>query len=85
MDWNIFAWVSSALFLICFVPQIWKTIRLKKVDDISPWMWYILGGAHLSGLVFSLGTWQPPLMANYGPGLIITSAFLVCYYKYRGK
>ena len=83
MNWDIFAWVSSALFFVCFLPQIYKTVKLRKVDDISPSMWFLLGGAYLTGLIFSIGTWQPPLMANYGPGLLITITFLGCYYKFK--
>ncbi len=83
MNWDIFAWVSSAMFLICFMPQLYTTIRYQNVEGINPWMWVALAVAYGTGLVFSLGTWQPPLMANYGPGLIITLIFLGYYFKYK--
>jgi len=77
------AWVSSILFAICFIPQVYTTLRYKNVEGINPWMWVILLGAYGTGLTFSLGTWQPPLIMNFGFGVVITTLMLVCHKLFK--
>lgn len=33
--WNILIWAGSAGFIICLMPQLWRTLRLRRADDIS--------------------------------------------------
>ncbi len=77
------AWLSSSLFAVCFIPQIYTTVRYKNVEGINPWMWILLLLAYGTGLIFSLGTWQPPLVMNFGVGVVIATLMLVCHRMYK--
>jgi len=79
------AWISSSLFAICFIPQLYTTIKHKNVEGMNPWMWIILGVAYGTGLIFSLGTWQPPLVLNFGFGFVISIIMLICCKLFKKK
>ena len=81
--YQVCAWLSTALFVVCFMPQVYTTLKHKNVEGQNPWTWLSLVGAYSFGLVFSLGTWQPPLILNFGVGDILSLTMLVCYFKYR--
>jgi len=77
------AWISSVLFAICFLPQLYTTLRYRVVEGINPWMWVILLMAYGTGLIFSIGTWQPPLVMNFGFGVFIALTMLVCHKLFK--
>ena len=84
--YNIFGWIGAFLFTICAVPQVMKTWKSKKADDLS--MWFLL--FWLGGEVFtmfyvvaddvSLGITHFPLYMNY-----IFNTILVLYLIYAKK
>ena len=81
--YQICAWISSTVFAVCFIPQMYTTIRYKNVEGTNPWMWILLAIAYGTGLVFSLGTWQPPLILNFGFGEVISITMLICYKLFK--
>ena len=40
MNWEIIGYIGAACTTFCFIPQIIKTVKTKKIDDIS---WIYLG------------------------------------------
>ncbi|TKG90679.1 PQ-loop repeat-containing protein [Puteibacter caeruleilacunae] len=87
MTFETFGWIGSILFAICGLPQVIKTWRTKKTDDLSLmfiWMW-------LLGEVFTLmyiayndvmaNQYHVPLYVNYFGNLLM--AFYLLYAKYR--
>ena len=86
---QIIGWLGSVCLAICAVPQVVKTFRTKKIDDIS-WGFLLLW---FSGEVFTLsylflidyrtGVLHFPLYVNYA--FNITLLFYLLYAKVRYK
>lgn len=77
-------WLGSFFLIVCGLPQLIKTIKSKKVKDISFLfiMAWFLGEAF--SLIFVLSKapeW--PLIANYTWNLLITGVLLAFYIIYR--
>lgn len=81
MEWA--GWISAAAFSACYLPQLWKTWRLKSVEDISVWMWIIQGVAYLSGLMYGAWLDKWPLILNYSLGLLYTYIWLLMWIQFR--
>ena len=83
---NIFGWVGAFLFTICAIPQVIKTYKTKKADNLS--MWFLL--FWLGGEIFTtfyiiiddilLGITHFPLYINY-----VFNGILVLYLIYAKK
>jgi uncharacterized protein with PQ loop repeat len=83
---NILGFVYNACFISCYWPQIIKSLRTKKVDDVSISLFIISIVGYMSAsayavMRFGLDFW---LLANY-----ILSGFSSCfmvyvYYKFKG-
>jgi len=69
---------------LSFVPQIVKTYRCKKVDDISVGLYIMLLVGFLFQMAYSISIESWPFIANYTWNMIMTIAFLILYLKYRG-
>ena len=80
---ELFGYASAALFFLAYLPQLYRTYKLKKVDDISVWMWVLILGAHLTGLTYGVWLDKEPLIVGYLLGLNCTGMMIVmhCLYK----
>ncbi|MEK6976312.1 MAG: PQ-loop domain-containing transporter [Candidatus Thermoplasmatota archaeon] len=34
-SWDLLIWAGSAGFILCLVPQLWRTVHRRRADDIS--------------------------------------------------
>ncbi len=80
-------WLSLVFFIIMPIFQILKTIRTKKVDDVSPAMWLCYAAALSSqGVYLALQDkilW-PALMNQVASlGLAIFQLFLIGRYRVK--
>ena len=80
---DYFGWLGSMLFIFCYVPQIWRTYRLKHVEGVSLGMWLIQWAAYTSCLAYSIAIQAKPLMFGYSIGWLMTAWFLELYRQYR--
>ena len=78
-----FGWISALLFGTCYIPQLYRTIRLRSVEDISIMMWVLVAGACLTGLIYAVSIRAVPLIVNYSFELVLTIIFMILYVKYR--
>lgn len=82
----IFGWLGALFFAICAVPQVFKTYKTKKAEDLSLWfLSFWLGGeiltlAYIAIDDFLLGAIHLPLYINY-----IFNIVLVLYLIYAKK
>jgi len=77
-------WLGSFFLIACGVPQLFKTVKTKKVDDISILFllsWFF--GEVFSLLFVLIRAPEVPLIANYSWNLLITGTLLVFYIVYR--
>jgi uncharacterized protein with PQ loop repeat len=83
---NIFGWIGAILFTICAVPQVIKTWKSKRVDDLSlMFLLFWLGGEIFTMFYVIvddtlLGITHFPLYINY-----FFNAVLVFYLIYAKK
>lgn len=75
--------VSAICFAISYVPQICKTQKRKKVDDLSLWLWLLNFAAYSCGLAYGIGIKEWPLIINYTNGLVCGGIILIQYGVYK--
>jgi len=83
---NIFGWLGAFLFAICAIPQVIKTWKSKKADDLSMFFLLFWLGGEIFTMFYiladdmSLGITHFPLYINY-----IFNTILVLYLIYAKK
>jgi MtN3 and saliva related transmembrane protein len=80
---EISGWLATILFNISYVPQIIKTFRTKKVEDISLGLWLSLVGAYVTGAIYTFSIKAWPILVGHCTGFILVFIYLVLYFKYR--
>ena len=58
---EIFGWLYTICFAICYIPQIVKTFETKKVEDISLSLFGLSLIGYLSALIYTINE----LNSNY--------------------
>ena len=81
MEW--FGYISAVCFFIAYLPQLWRTYKLKTVDDISIWMWGLTLVAYISGLAYGVYLGKEPLVLSYLLGMGCTILMIVMYTLYE--
>lgn len=80
---EIYGWACSALFAICYMPQLYKTWRTKKVDDVSVGMWVVQLAAYTCGVIYSWQIQTIPLFVGYSYGWLCTFVWLTMWCMWR--
>jgi uncharacterized protein with PQ loop repeat len=79
-------WVGAVCLTLCGLPQLYTTVRYKKVEGLSLGMlvaWHV--GGVLTGIYIAITAFRWPLIFNYGLNTIVTSLLIYMYLKYRNK
>ena len=76
-------WVNMLLFSLVTFPQIIKTLKTKKVDGVSIWVYYLLMIANIDAWFYAFLINQNPLLIKYTFGLLTSILYLLIYYKYK--
>jgi len=80
---EICGWISSIGFILCFIPQIVRTWRLKSVDDISMWVYILLFIAYGFSTIYGVNLNEWPLICKDLIGLSLSWLMIVMFYMYR--
>ncbi len=82
MDFTqVLGWIATALFTICYIPQIIKTYKTNTVGGLSFLFLFISFLANIIALWYATLIFQPPLQIKY----ILAMLFLVvCIGLYAG-
>ena len=80
---NYIQWIGSACFIICFMPQVVKTIKEGHADGLS-WLFLIIllvgESCYTVAVIHDFGlVWW--MLANYVSNIILL--LVVIYYKGR--
>ena len=76
---QVLGWVATALFTVCYIPQMIKTYRTKTIDGLSFRLLLISFIANIVALCYATLIKQPPLQIKY----ILSMVFLgVCTFLY---
>jgi MtN3 and saliva related transmembrane protein len=80
---QVLGWMATALFTICYVPQMVKTYRTKTVDGLSFGLLVISFIANIIALCYALLIKQRPLQIKYTLAMIFLSGCIYLYLKVR--
>ena len=82
---EIFGWMYTICFAICYIPQIAKSIATKKVNDISLSLFGLSLLGYISALVYAIGELGSNLILilNYGFGGLCSLLMIIIYFLYK--
>ena len=78
---NMLGWTATALFIVCFIPQILKTIKTRTIDGLSFRLLLISFIANIIAFAYATRIQQPPLQIKYVLSLLFLSICLYLYLK----
>jgi len=80
---QMLGWIATILFSIMIVPQIIKTIKIKKTDSVSIMLFIIFLIANIIALIYAMMISQGPLIIKYVIAIIEAMVYigLFIYYK----
>jgi len=83
----IVGWIYTLCFAICYIPQIVKSIRTKKVNDISVSLFILSLLGYISAIIYTLSDigFNLILITNYIFGAICSLTMIIIFLCYRDK
>lgn len=78
---DILGWTATALFTICYIPQMIKTYRTKTIDGLSFRLLFISFIANIIALWYATLIKQPPLQIKYILALVFLAGCIYMYLK----
>lgn len=82
---QILGWIATTLFTAMYIPQIWRTLKTKSIDDVSLPMFIVGFIANIDALCYATMIHQKPLQIKYTLALIAIGIYIAVYYKIKGK
>lgn len=82
---EIFGWLYTICFAICYIPQIVKTLQTKKVEDISISLFGLSLIGYLSALIYTINELNSNyiLLLNYLFGGMCSLIMIILYFVYK--
>ena len=77
----VLGWTATFLFTVCYVPQIYKTLKTKTVDGLSFWLLFIQFVANIVALCYATLIAQPPLQVKYVLALVFLAICIGAYWR----
>ena len=77
--------LMTSIWFLCYLPQIYKTYKTKRAQDVSLIMVYMTLLGYFFGLIYIFGTHTYSLwiLINYVSGIINMVIMLYFCYKYK--
>ena len=84
---EIIGWFYTLCFAICYIPQIFKSLKTKKVDDISVTLFMLSLTGYIAAIAYTLGEigLNIILLTNYLFGSLCSFIMIVTFFYYRKK
>lgn len=83
MTSEVFGWIGTLLFMVCYIPQIVRAYTTKSFNGISVSMWLIQWAAYTSCLVYAITIQSLPLAFGYSIGWLMTAWYLELYRQHK--
>jgi len=82
---EIFGWLYTICFAICYIPQIAKTLKTKKVEDISISLFGLSLIGYLSALIYTINELDSNyiLLLNYLFGGMCSLIMIILFFVYK--
>ena len=78
---QVLGWTATALFTICYIPQMIKTYRTGTIDGLSFRLLLISFIANIIALCYATLIKQRPLQIKYTLAMIFLSGCIYLYLK----
>jgi len=75
----ILGWTATFLFVICYIPQIIKTLKTKTVEGVSLSLFVIQFVANIIALWYATLIEQPPLQIKYILSIVFVGICIAAY------
>ena len=75
----IFGWTATALFTICYVPQMIKTWKTKSIEGLSFRLLAISFMANIVAFCYATLIQQPPLQVKYVLAMVFLAPCIALY------
>lgn len=82
---QILGYLATTIFSIMYIPQIYKTLKLQSIDDVSLAMFIMGFVGNIIALIYAILIDQPPLIIKYIIALIVIGIYLGVYFKIKGQ
>lgn len=78
---TILGWTATALFTLCYIPQIIKTYQTKTIEGLSFLLLFISFIANIVALVYATYINQAPLQFKYSAAILFLGISLFLYWR----
>lgn len=82
---NILIYISGSVWACELIPQIYKTLKTKRVNDISPIYFAMSFIAYIMYIFANIVLKNWPIVFSHIPGLCATLVMIFFMFKYRSK
>ena len=84
---ELIGWFYTICFAICYIPQIYKSLKTKKVDDVSVTLFMLSLTGYIAAIVYTLGEigLNIILITNYIFGSLCSLIMIITFFYYRKK
>jgi MtN3 and saliva related transmembrane protein len=80
---QILGWIATILFSIMIIPQMIKTIKMKKTEGVSVMLFGIFLIANMIALIYAIMISQGPLILKYIIAIIETGGYIGIFIYYK--
>ena len=81
-EWTFLAFVAGALTSTGYLPQIFKGLKTRKLDDVSLLMPAVLGFGMILWLIYGLAREDPAIIAANVVGSSLTAILVLMKVRY---
>jgi len=83
----VVGWFYTLCFAICYIPQIVKSLKTKKVNDISVSLFILSLLGYISAIIYTLSDigFNLILITNYVFGAICSLLMIIIFLCYKTK
>jgi uncharacterized protein with PQ loop repeat len=83
----VVGWFYTLCFAICYIPQIVKSLKTKKVNDVSVSLFILSLFGYISAIIYTLSAigFNLILITNYVFGAICSLLMIIIFLCYRNK
>ena len=84
---EVVGWFYTLCFAICYIPQIVKSLKTKKVNDVSVSLFILSLLGYISAIIYTLSDigFNLILITNYIFGAICSLLMIIIFLCYKTK
>ena len=86
MDWTqVIGLAAGVCTASSLIPQVVKTIKEKKAEDVSLWMLIVLGTGIILWIIYGIKKGDLPIIATNAFSLLVNITMVILGIKYKEK